>query len=63
MIICHCTGTTDATIARLARDGVDSVAEVTRQTGAGACCTPCRDEIAQLLSVHCERGGTRRRAA
>jgi bacterioferritin-associated ferredoxin len=63
MIICHCTGTTDATITNLARDGIDSVAEVTRRTGAGACCEPCRTEIAQLLKVHSGRNSAGCRAA
>jgi len=63
MIICHCTGTTDATITQLARDGVASVAEITRHTGAGSCCEPCRDEIARLLMAHSGKAAARRRAA
>lgn len=49
MIICECTGTTDGTIRALARDGVTSVAEVTRRCGAGGCCQSCRPHIARLL--------------
>lgn len=63
MIICHCTGTTDAKILELARDGIDSVAAVTSHTGAGSCCSPCRDEIARLLVLHGGKANTRRRAA
>jgi bacterioferritin-associated ferredoxin len=50
MIVCHCTGTTDEAIGRLAREGVVSVREVVRRTGAGRCCAPCREEIADILS-------------
>lgn len=63
MIICHCMGTTDAAIAALAREGVDTVDEISRRTGAGLCCSPCRDEIAELLVVHGSRHSGRRRAA
>lgn len=50
MIVCHCAGITDAAILQLARGGVRSVKEVVRQTGAGRCCAPCREEIATLLT-------------
>lgn len=49
MIVCTCTGTTDADIARLVREGVGSVSEVVQRTGAGRCCAPCRDEIREIL--------------
>jgi bacterioferritin-associated ferredoxin len=49
MIICHCAGVTDRAIVELAREGVCTVAEVTRRTGAGQCCAPCRSEIAAVL--------------
>jgi bacterioferritin-associated ferredoxin len=49
MVVCHCQGVTDVTIRRLIAAGAASVAEITRQCGAGACCLPCREEIAALL--------------
>jgi bacterioferritin-associated ferredoxin len=56
MIVCHCAGVSDATIARLVESGVSTLAEITRRTGAGRCCEPCRDEIRGLL--HSPAGGT-----
>lgn len=50
MIVCHCAGVTDRAILDLARDGVRTVKDVIRQTGAGRCCAPCRTEIAALLT-------------
>jgi bacterioferritin-associated ferredoxin len=50
MIVCHCAGVTDTTIARVIEDGAASVADVARLTGAGRRCSPCRQEIANLLS-------------
>jgi nitrite reductase (NADH) large subunit len=50
MIVCHCAGVSDSTIARHIEQGVTSVAEITRLTGAGRRCGPCREEIATLLS-------------
>jgi assimilatory nitrate reductase electron transfer subunit len=49
MIICHCAGVTDCAIRMLVDAGASSVAEITRLTGAGECCPPCREEIAALL--------------
>ena len=49
MIICECTGTTDAKIRAIARDGAKTVAEVARRCGAGACCQSCRPAIARIL--------------
>ena len=49
MIVCECTGTTDATIRALARDGVKNVPEVARRCGAGGCCQSCRPLIARIL--------------
>lgn len=49
MIICECTGTSDATIRALAREGVTKVSEVTRRCGAGGCCQSCRPRIARIL--------------
>ncbi len=52
MIICQCTGTTETDIAQLIRDGASTVREITRSTGAGGCCAPCREEIAAILCRH-----------
>lgn len=49
MIVCHCAGVTDSDITRLIRDGVSSVSEIARRSGAGRCCAPCREEIAALI--------------
>jgi bacterioferritin-associated ferredoxin len=49
MIVCHCVGVSDATIARLVEEGASTLAEITGLTGAGRCCAPCRDEIRSLL--------------
>ena len=49
MIVCACTGTTDADLVRLIRNGASSVAEIVQKTGAGRCCTPCHKEIGLLL--------------
>jgi bacterioferritin-associated ferredoxin len=53
MIVCHCAGVTDSAIARVIEEGAASIADVTRLTGAGRCCAPCRQEIATLLSTKC----------
>lgn len=55
MIVCHCAAVTDRAIEQLARNGVQTVKDVVRQTGAGRCCAPCRAEIAAILSR--EHGG------
>ncbi len=52
MIVCHCTGATDGSIAQVIVEGARSVAEIARRTGAGRCCAPCREEIAVLLEQH-----------
>lgn len=49
MIVCHCTGVTDCTIRMLIGSGASTVEQITRLCGAGACCEPCREEIAALL--------------
>ena len=58
MIVCHCAGVTDRAIQQLARDGVQSVKDVIRRTGAGRCCAPCRSEIAAILSQEHGSGAT-----
>ena len=52
MIVCHCAGVSDSTIARHFEEGAASVADIVRLTGAGRRCAPCRQEIANLLSDH-----------
>src|SRR3954454_13391000 len=49
MIVCECTGTTDATIRAIARDGATTVSEVVRRCGAGGCCQSCRPLISRIL--------------
>ncbi len=51
MIVCHCAAVTDHAIAELIRDGVSTVQEIVRRTGAGRCCAPCRDEIRTLIGA------------
>jgi bacterioferritin-associated ferredoxin len=54
MIVCQCAGVTDTTIRRLIEDGVGSLNQIIRLTGAGRCCAPCRDEIRTLLYSHAD---------
>ena len=49
MILCHCVGVSDYMIRKLIAAGASSLAEITRRSGAGRCCAPCREEIASLL--------------
>jgi len=49
MIICHCTGVTDCAIRKMVREGATTAEDIARRSGAGGCCAPCRDEIAQLV--------------
>ncbi len=50
MIVCHCAAVTDTALQELIRSGVRSVKDIVRQTGAGRCCAPCREEIACLIA-------------
>jgi bacterioferritin-associated ferredoxin len=49
MIVCQCTGATDAAIRDLIRAGAVSVSEIVRRSGCGRCCAPCRNELAAIL--------------
>ncbi|HEY2774286.1 MAG TPA: (2Fe-2S)-binding protein [Candidatus Binatia bacterium] len=49
MIVCECTGTSDAEIRRIARRGATRVSQVTAVCGAGGCCQSCRPAIARIL--------------
>ncbi len=50
MIICQCAGVSDATVCRLIDSGeACSLADITRLTGAGRCCQPCREELREIL--------------
>ncbi|MGH7786090.1 MAG: (2Fe-2S)-binding protein [Candidatus Binatia bacterium] len=50
MIVCHCAGVTDTAIVKLIQaGGASTVRDIVKQTGAGRCCAPCRDEIRSLL--------------
>ncbi len=50
MIICHCTGVTDRRIRELVGEGLSTLGQIVRETGAGRSCAPCRDEIRALLA-------------
>jgi bacterioferritin-associated ferredoxin len=50
MIVCHCTGVSDAMIRQMVRDGAQSAADIGQRSGAGLCCLPCRREIATLVN-------------
>jgi len=54
MIVCQCAGVTDTTIRRLVEDGIGSLTQIIRRTGAGRCGAPCRDEIRTLLYRHAD---------
>lgn len=49
MIICSCTGVSDRTVAQLAADGAESVAEVTEACGAGGGCGTCHQSLHEVL--------------
>ncbi len=51
MIICSCTGVTDATIDGLIEEGLCTVSQIATRCGAGRCCAPCREEIARMLAL------------
>jgi bacterioferritin-associated ferredoxin len=52
MIVCHCAGVSDTTITRHINEGAVSVDDIMTRTGAGRRCSPCREEIANLLLDH-----------
>jgi bacterioferritin-associated ferredoxin len=54
MIICQCAGVTDTTIRRLIEEGVGTLSQIIRLTGAGRCCAPCRSEIRTILYRHAD---------
>jgi bacterioferritin-associated ferredoxin len=54
MIVCQCAGVTDRDIARLADAGA-SLEEIKRRTGAGQCCTSCREDVASLAARASDR--------
>jgi bacterioferritin-associated ferredoxin len=51
-IICFCTGTTKAKIQRLIESGVDTLKEISTQTGANTGCGSCDVLILDLLAKH-----------
>ncbi|MEO8602811.1 MAG: (2Fe-2S)-binding protein [bacterium] len=51
MIVCHCASVTDRAIQQLVRAGARSVKEIAKQSGAGRCCGPCRNEIAAIIAA------------
>jgi bacterioferritin-associated ferredoxin len=55
MILCQCAAVSDRTIERMIGEGVSSVAEIVRRSGAGRRCAPCREEIAAMLYAAVDR--------
>ena len=51
MLVCHCNGISDRTIRRVVREGAKSVAEVSRECGAGSCCSGCSPTIMRIIRV------------
>lgn len=49
-VICFCTGTTKAQIKELINNGMDTVAKIANQTGAGTGCGSCDVLIMELLA-------------
>ncbi|MGH7864339.1 MAG: (2Fe-2S)-binding protein [Candidatus Binataceae bacterium] len=49
MIVCHCSGVSDATVARLIKGGAATLGAITRRCGAGRYCPPCRETITSML--------------
>jgi len=50
MIFCHCAAVSDSTIQGLIDAGATTLAQVSRQCGAGRNCAACREEIIDMLS-------------
>jgi len=50
MIFCHCAAVSDSTIQALIDAGATTLAQVSRQCGAGRNCVACRKEIIAMLS-------------
>ena len=49
MIICLCNAVSDKDIYQAARDGVNSVQQLSANLNAGTCCGICVDNINQCL--------------
>jgi bacterioferritin-associated ferredoxin len=49
MILCQCSGVTDATIHKLISEGAATVKAIASSCGAGKRCKPCASEIAAML--------------
>jgi len=50
MIFCHCAAVSDSTIEALIDGGAATLAQVSRQCGAGRRCAACREEILAMIS-------------
>jgi bacterioferritin-associated ferredoxin len=50
MIFCHCASVSDSTIESLIDSGATTLAQISRQCGAGRNCAACREEILAMLS-------------
>ncbi len=53
MILCQCSGVTDATIHKLISEGASTLKAIAASCGAGKRCKPCASEIASML---CRKG-------
>jgi len=59
MILCHCTGTSDREIRRLAQEGCADADSVGRRSGAGEACRGCRVAVEEVLREAAARGSSR----
>ena len=49
MIICLCTSLSTRDLERFAKEGVTSVEEISKKTGAGTVCGACLEELRELV--------------
>lgn len=49
VIICHCSGTTEEKIKQLIENGLSSLDDISRKTGACLGCGGCEDSVIALL--------------
>lgn len=49
MYVCICNAITERAIREAAREGVSTVAELSRRTGCADCCGTCADLAQQIL--------------
>jgi NAD(P)H-nitrite reductase large subunit len=49
-VICHCSGTTKGQIKELANNGIDTLDEISRMTGACSGCGACDVSVLEVLA-------------